>query len=574
MAIEADVIYRNRDQIVADFISRFQTRIPDLHVEEDGNLRMFGEVLAEIVEGVYLANQIQRDNIFVPSANLVELRRHGEQFGLTVKQGTKSVGTLLFTGAGGTIILTGAMVGVDVGEGDTLYYVTTAEVSIPNPGDPGAPVAADGTPKATLTIGGADPNDAVIYTAVTSGTAGNAIRVAHVAGAGALSVAVAGNDITVTLASGGSTAAAVKAAVDALPAAAALVTTAVEGTGASLAVAQALTNLAGGANGVLPAGTYEWAYSFVTAAGETEIGPPSNALVLAINKQANISVVAAGGPGTIARKLYRRVDGGAWANVDSLNATFNNNVTTVGTDNDVALVGAPVLASTAERISVAAESEDTGEAYNAVVGAIRELVQVPDGVTDVTNTSTFIGGTDEEDMETFRSRLLDFIRNPRTGSAADLEGWAEAVDGVDTARAFANDNMGVVTAGHTTVRIAGPNGAVPSAGVVAAVLAELQAKDIQNIVIHVGTFTPVPTNVTVTPTMETGYVLADITASVQEAITDYINSVPVGATVYVAGLYDVIFGLPGIATLVVNTPAVDQTATATEKRTPGTIIVS
>jgi uncharacterized phage protein gp47/JayE len=472
MPIEADVIYRNRDQIVADIIQRYQSRISDIHVEEDGNVRIFAEVMAEVLEGVYLANQIQRDNIFVTSANLVELRRHGEQYGLSVKQGTKAIGTLMFTGAGGTSILTGAMVGVDVGEGDVLYYLTTADSVIPNPGDPAAPVATDG-------------------------------------GAGAL-----------------------------------------------------------------PAGTYEWAYSFVTAAGETEIGPASNALVLAINKQATITVVAAGGPGTTARKLYRRLNGGAWQNVDALNATFANNVTTTGTDNDTALVGAPVVESTAERISVAGESEDSGVAYNAVIGAIRELVQVPDGVTDVTNTTTFAGATDEEDMETFRARLLDFIRNPRTGSMADLESWAEAIEGVDSATAFNNDNVGVATPGHVTVRIAGPNGSIPSAGVIAAVLADLTMRDIANITIHVATFTQVSTNVTVAITLAGGYLLADVTASVQEAITDYINAVPVGGTVYIAGLIDAIFGLPGVATVVVSTPATDQTATATQKRVPGTITVT
>ncbi len=471
MPIEADVIYRNRDQIVADLISRMQTRVSDVHVEEDGTFRMWAEVAAETLEGLYLALQIQRDNIFVPTANLVELRRHGEQFGLTVKQGTFATGSLLFTGAAGTLIETGAMVGVDVGEGDTLYYLTDADATIPAPGDPTAPTLTD------------------------SGVASNPL-----------------------------------------------------------------------------AGTYEYVVTFVTAAGETVAGDVSLPLVTAAARRIDVSNIPVGGPGTLHRKLYRQRDGGGFKFVTQI----NGNVTTTFQDTvaEGALGSAPPSESTAERVSVTAIAEETGEAYNAVIGSIRELVQVPDGVTDVTNPAVFTGGTDEEDMEAFRSRLLDFIRNPRTGSTADLESWAEAIDGVDTARAFPNDNEGVATNGHTTVRIAGPNGSVPSASVVAAVLAALQAQDIANMTLHVTTFTQIATNVTVAITLESGYVLADVSASVQEAITDYINSVPIGGTVYVAGLYDAIFGLPGVATVSVTTPAVDQTATATQKRTPGTISVT
>jgi uncharacterized phage protein gp47/JayE len=470
MPIEAIVIYRTREQIVADLISRYQARVPDVHVEEDGNLRMFFEVLAEILEGVYLANQIQRDNIFITTANLVELRRHGEQFGLQVKTGVAATGTLRFTGAGGTFIEAGAIVGADVGGGDILYYVTTVDATIPNPGEPSAPTTVD------------------------SGVASNP-----------------------------------------------------------------------------PAGTYEYGLTFLTAEGETLLGDTSVPLVTSAARRIDLSNLPLGGPGTTGRRLYRQRDGGGFKLVATLNTSDTTFQDTVA---DGALGAAPPTISTAERVSVPGAAEESGEAYNAAIGTILELVEVPDGVTDVTNSTLFSGGTDEEDMEAYRTRLLDHIRNPRTGSVADLESWAEEVEGVDTATAFPNDNMGVATPGHVTVRVAGPNGAVPSVSVQTAVLTRLQAEDIANISIHVTTFTAVPTNVTVTITLESGYALADVTASVQQAIMDYINAIPVGGTVYMAGLIDAVFGLPGVATVVLNSPVVDQTATATQKRTPGTITVS
>lgn len=94
------------------------------------------------------------------------------------------------------------------------------------------------------------------YTADAVGTAGNSISVTYVDPAAndqALSVGVVGSAITVNLATGPagaitSTAAEIKTAVDAFPAAAALVNIAVSGVGANVQTAQALTLLESGVN--------------------------------------------------------------------------------------------------------------------------------------------------------------------------------------------------------------------------------------------------------------------------------------------------------------------------------------
>lgn len=471
MPIEAAIIYKSKDQIVADLISAILARVPDINTEEDSNIRLLCEVFAGEIEGVFLANQILRDNIFVQSANLTELRRHGEQFGLPIKAGTLATGTVRFSGAGGTFIAAGAVVGADPGAGDVLYFVTTADATIPNPGIPTAPTAA-----------------------------------------------------------------------------------------------------AGGVGTNLNPGTYEYAVTFVTAGGETTIGTESSPVVLAANGQINLTNIPLGGPGTTARKIYRAVDGGDY----QLVTTINNNTATTFDDNvDEAALGAnPPTESTAERVTAAAESEEGGAAYNVSIGAVNEVIDVPDGVTDVTNTTDFVGGADEEDLEAFRSRLLDFLRNPKTGSPGDLEAWAEAIDGVAEATAFPNDNLGTPTNGHVTVRIVGPDGVIPDQDVIDAVQAELDAQDIANITIHVTTFTAVLTDVTVDVTLDTNFTLADVTPAVEAAIEDYINAVPVGGTVYRSGIIDAIFGLPGIVNVTVSVPTTDQTSTATEKRVPDDIVVS
>jgi uncharacterized phage protein gp47/JayE len=316
-------------------------------------------------------------------------------------------------------------------------------------------------------------------------------------------------------------------------------------------------------------GTIEYVVTFQTVEGETVPGPASTPVVVAA-KQIDLSVIPIGGTGTTGRRIYRRKDGGDYKLVTTIAnntaTTFNDNVT------DGALGAAPPLVSTAERVTVAAQADEVGVSGNVIAGAINEVVEVPPGVSSVTNIAPFAGGIEPEETETFRTKLLEFVRTPKSGSGADLEVWAEAISGVETATAFANDNLGTPQNGHTTVRIAGPNGAVPSGAVIAAVQADLNSRDVANIVVHVTTFTAVPTNVTVVVTPATGFVLGDVSASVSQAITDYINNTPVGGTVYKAGIIDAVFGLNGVAN--VTTTFTDTTQTATQKATPGTISVT
>ena len=92
------------------------------------------------------------------------------------------------------------------------------------------------------------------YTSLLFGASGNAITITYTGGA-SLVVSVIGTAISVQLNTGVSTAAMVKAAVDAFPAAAALVSVAVSGTPTDVQIAAATTPLAGGLDNTIPIGT-------------------------------------------------------------------------------------------------------------------------------------------------------------------------------------------------------------------------------------------------------------------------------------------------------------------------------
>lgn len=472
MAVTSGVsLFRSRDEILDDMLAAAQAAVPDIYVGEDGVLYFLFSIVAGVLESIFVALELLRNDLFVETASEDTLDRRGTEKGVPRLAGVQATGTLLFSGDGGVPIDIDTEVAYDPGTGaDYLYFTTTSAATIPNPGTPTAPTVA------------------------INATAGN------------------------------------------------------------------LT------------GSYEYVITFLTAAGETLAGAESAAVTPAA-QQVDLTNIPLGGAGTTGRRIYRQKNG---SGVYQLVHEIGDNVATTYTDNiaDGALGGNPPAISTAERVSVPAQAEEAGNDYNVAAGTITILTNAPDGVVSVTNPAAFTGATDPEGFEDFRVRLGEAVKNPQTGAPGDIKVWAEEIDGVESATVFENDNEGVATNGHTTVRIAGPNGTVPGSDVITAVQTALDAKDLANVTIHVTTFVATPTDVAVTLTIASGYTHTDVDPSVVTAITNYINGLEVGETFRTAGVYSAVFGLAGVTDLTVTTPAANLATGATAKRTPGTITVS
>ena len=346
--------------------------------------------------------------------------------------------------------------------------------------------------------------------------------------------------------------------------------TTVDGSIANPGIPVAPVTADGGGSGALPAGLYEHGVTFVTASGETALGATSIPLTLANNHKIAMTNIPLGGPGTTARNIYRRFNGGVWQFVQPI----ADNATTVLTDNNNAPTAQiPPDTSSAEGITLAASAMLVGTDYNVAPGTITDISTGPAGLVSVTNAASFTGGSDPEDIEAFRQALLQWVQAPQSGSSADLQAWAQSIDGIESATVFPNvDLSGAAAPGTVSVRVTGTDGSVPSPDLVTAVSNELLSHDLANITILVGTFAAHPVDVTITTTLQPGYALADITPSAQAAITSYLNSVPVGGTIYQAGIIDAVFGLAGIITL--STTFVDTDLAPTEKATVGTITVN
>ena len=206
MPIHEFSMYRTRDEILDAMLAGLVNAIPDAYVGEDGVTRIILTIEAGQLENLFLANQLVLQDTFIATAHYQALRQYGEQYGVEMKLGTIASGSVLFEGEGGTFVPMATEVAFSpaaiVGN---IYFRTTAEGEIPNPGEPTAPTTA---------IGG---------------------------------------------------------------------------------------------GGVLN-GTYEHVVTFVTMQGETLPGPPGLPRGV-INQYIGLTAIPLGGPGTIARRIYRQKDG-------------------------------------------------------------------------------------------------------------------------------------------------------------------------------------------------------------------------------------------------------------------------
>ncbi|NLK08489.1 MAG: baseplate J/gp47 family protein [Firmicutes bacterium] len=84
-------------------------------------------------------------------------------------------------------------------------------------------------------------------------------------------------------------------------------------------------------------------------------------------------------------------------------------------------------------VLVKAECTEAGIVGNVAANTITMLSQPINGVSSITNPEPFTGGTDIEDDDSFRKRILEAYDEPLSGAKKDYERWAKEVDGVGAA---------------------------------------------------------------------------------------------------------------------------------------------
>ena len=90
-----------------------------------------------------------------------------------------------------------------------------------------------------------------------------------------------------------------------------------------------------------------------------------------------------------------------------------------------------------QSVTVQAESVDVGSLYNAPANTINTMVVNIAGISNLTNTTPFAGGTDEESIGSLKDRyFLKKRESPASGTATDYIKWATEVPGVGSAKVY------------------------------------------------------------------------------------------------------------------------------------------
>lgn len=105
--------------------------------------------------------------------------------------------------------------------------------------------------------------------------------------------------------------------------------------------------------------------------------------------------------------------------------TAEYEILTAGTIPESGSINLPIQCTTA------------GTVGNCSIGSINSFPLSITGISSCYNNSAITNAVDEETIETARTRVQDYLKNPRTsGNVSDYKAWAEEVDTVGTARAI------------------------------------------------------------------------------------------------------------------------------------------
>lgn len=192
-------------------------------------------------------------------------------------------------------------------------------------------------------------------------------------------------------------------------------------------------NVANGGTSTGPSAPVEYKYSWVGRGGESMCSVASDSFTPTVDASVLVSNIRTGPYGTTARNIYRKAD----AETEfTLVHTIDNNSDT--TWNDDGAISDPnvvePLVNTTDRVSVAAESMQTGVLTNVGAESVISMAEPIQGVYNVLNESSFKGAQDAEDDDAYRERLVKAASMWQgQGNVDDYRRWSAMNENVDDA---------------------------------------------------------------------------------------------------------------------------------------------
>ncbi len=206
-------------------------------------------------------------------------------------------------------------------------------------------------------------------------------------------------------------------------------------------------------------------------------------------------------------------------------------------------------------VDAPAEAVDSGESGNVPAGSVAVLTACPVGITGCTNPAAFFGGSDLENDESLRARVLEsYLRLPNGANAAWYERSAMGHAGVAAAQAVGRAR-GV---GTVDVYIATEAG-LPDGALLDEVQADLQEK--REIAVDVEVLAPIAKSVNVAAqvAVSDGAAFDTVKPLVEQAVTGLFGGRLLGRPVLLAELGSRIYAVEGVANYRITAPATDVT---------------
>ncbi|QNL43706.1 baseplate J/gp47 family protein [Oscillibacter hominis] len=204
-------------------------------------------------------------------------------------------------------------------------------------------------------------------------------------------------------------------------------------------------------------------------------------------------------------------------------------------------------------VDVPAAAVVAGSAGNAVAGSIVWMAAMPVGITRCTNPNPFAGGSDAEDDESLRKRILEsYQRLPNGANAAFYQKIAMNHASVAAATVVGRAR-GI---GTVDVYVAAATG-IPSEELLEEIRADLQEK--REIAVDVQVLAPRTREVAVTAQVkvQSGYAFESVKTSVEEALVQHFSGKQLGKAVTLAQLGNLIYHAEGVENYHIALPTED-----------------
>ncbi len=181
---------------------------------------------------------------------------------------------------------------------------------------------------------------------------------------------------------------------------------------------------------------------------------------------------------------------------------------------------------------VHARSINGGKRYNAAPNTINTLIGAPEGVSAVRNEEAFVGGADQESMDSYKKRVVSAMSEIPNGiNQAYYKRLAESFEGIHMANAVTSVEDPTVI----TIYIWGKD-SEPSSQVVGDLVLAVNEHRQLNTTILVETATQKPVNLSVGVQVKAGYETGAVQAHCEELMREFVSSIRMGETLYISKL--------------------------------------